>query len=59
MGFAARRCGVREIIMPAENGINVCADPKTEHIADMTIHYVNSMEEVVDMALEKSAAGKQ
>jgi ATP-dependent Lon protease len=57
--LAARRSGVREIIMPAENEVNVREDLKTEHIADMTIHYVNSMEEVVELALEKSAAAKQ
>jgi ATP-dependent Lon protease len=57
--LAARRSGVREIIMPAENEVNVREDLKTEHIADMTIHYVNSMEEVVELALEKSAAVKQ
>jgi ATP-dependent Lon protease len=57
--LAARRSGVREIIMPAENEVNVREDLKTEHIADMTIHYVNSMEEVVELALEKSAVGKQ
>jgi ATP-dependent Lon protease len=53
--LAARRSGVREIIMPAENEVNVREDLKTEHIADMTIHYVNSMEEVVELALVKSA----
>jgi ATP-dependent Lon protease len=57
--LAARRSGVREIIMPAENEVNVREDLKTEHIADMTIHYVNSMEEVVELALEKSVAGKE
>jgi ATP-dependent Lon protease len=57
--LAARRSGVREIIMPAENEVNVREDLKTEHIADMTIHYVNSMEEVVELALEKSAVEKE
>ena len=50
--LAARRSGVREVIMPAENEVNVREDLKTEHIADMTIRYVNSMEEVVELALE-------
>jgi ATP-dependent Lon protease len=54
--LAARRSGVREVIMPAENEVNVREDLKTEHIADMTIHYVNSMEQVVELALEKSPA---
>ena len=51
--LAARRSGVREVIMPAENEVNVREDLKTEHIADMTIHYVNSMEEVIGLALEE------
>ena len=57
--LAARRSGVREVIMPAENEVNVREDLKTEHIADVAIHYVNSMEEVVELALEKSPAGAQ
>ncbi len=51
--LAARRSGVREVIMPAENEVNVREDLKTEHIADMTIRYVNSMEEVIAQALEE------
>jgi ATP-dependent Lon protease len=50
--LAAKRGGVREVIMPAENEVNVREDLKTEHIADMTIHYVNSMHEVIELALE-------
>ncbi|MGA3259237.1 MAG: endopeptidase La [Bryobacteraceae bacterium] len=57
--LAARRSGVREVIMPAENEVNVCEDLKTEHIADMTIHYVNSMEEVIELALENSPATRE
>jgi len=55
--LAARRSGVREVILPAENEVNVREDLKTEHIADVAIHYVNSMEEVVRLVLEKSPAG--
>ena len=57
--LAAKRGGVREVILPAENEVNVREDLKTEHIADVTIHYVNSMEEVVGLALDKSPAGGQ
>jgi len=57
--LAARRSGVRVVIMPAENEVNVREDLKTEHIADMTIHYVNSMEEVVALALEERPAAKE
>ena len=57
--LAARRSGVREVIMPAENEVNVREDLKTEHIADMTIRYVNSMEEVIELALEKSPTARE
>jgi ATP-dependent Lon protease len=50
--LAARRSGVREVIMPFENEVNVREDLKSEHIADMQLHYVKTMEEVVDLALE-------
>jgi ATP-dependent Lon protease len=50
--LAARRSGVREVILPFENEVNVREDLKSEHIADMQLHYVKTMEEVVDLALE-------
>ncbi len=53
--LAAKRSGIREVIMPAENEVNVREDLKTEHIADMTIRYVNSMEEVIALALDEAA----
>jgi ATP-dependent Lon protease len=55
--LAARRSGVREVILPFENEVNVREDLKTEHIADMQLHYVKTMEEVVDLALEKKELG--
>ena len=51
--LAAKRGGVTEVILPFENEVNVREDLKTEQIADMKIHYVKSMEQVVDLALEK------
>jgi ATP-dependent Lon protease len=50
--LAAKRSGVREVIIPFENEVNVLEDLKTEQIGDMKLHYVKSMEEVVDLALE-------
>jgi ATP-dependent Lon protease len=50
--LAAKRSGVREVILPFENEVNVREDLKTEQIGDMQIHYVKTMEEVVDLALE-------
>jgi ATP-dependent Lon protease len=50
--LAAKRSGVREVIMPFENEVNVKEDLKTEQIADMKMHFVKEMEEVVELALE-------
>jgi ATP-dependent Lon protease len=50
--LAARRSGVRTVILPLENEVNVREDLKSEHIADMELHYVKAMEELVDLALE-------
>ncbi|HXB73326.1 MAG TPA: endopeptidase La [Candidatus Acidoferrales bacterium] len=51
--LAARRSGVREVIMPAENEVDVKEDLKSEQIGDMKLDFVTSMEEVVELALEK------
>ena len=50
--LAAKRSGVREVILPFENEVNVREDLKSEQIGDMKIDYVKTMEEVVDLALE-------
>ena len=50
--LAAKRSGVREVIMPVENEVDVREDLKSEQIGDMQIHFVKSMEEVVERALE-------
>ncbi len=51
--LAAKRGGVREVILPWENEVNVREDLKTEQLAEMQIHYVKTMEEAADLALEK------
>ncbi|HKE29804.1 MAG TPA: endopeptidase La [Bryobacteraceae bacterium] len=51
--LAAKRSGVREVILPFENEVNVKEDLKTEQIGDMKIQYVKTMEEVADLGLEK------
>jgi ATP-dependent Lon protease len=51
--LAARRSGVREVILPWENEVNVKEDLKTEQVGDVTFHYVKSMNEVVELALGK------
>jgi ATP-dependent Lon protease len=53
--LAAKRSGVREVILPYENVVNVREDLKSEQLGDMTVHYVKHMEEVVELALEPPA----
>jgi ATP-dependent Lon protease len=53
--LAAKRSGVVEVILPHENEVNVKEDLKTEQIADMRLHYVRTMEEVIGIALEPQA----
>ena len=50
--LAAKRSGVRTVILPFENEVNVKEDLKSEQIEEMEIHYVRMMEEVVDLGLE-------
>jgi ATP-dependent Lon protease len=51
--LAAKRSGVKEVLLPFENEVNVREDLKSEQIDDIRIQYVKTMEEVVDLALEK------
>jgi ATP-dependent Lon protease len=50
--LAAKRSGVKEVILPFDNEVNVREDLKSEQIGDIKIHYVKEMEQVVDLALE-------
>jgi ATP-dependent Lon protease len=50
--LAAKRSGVRELILPFENEVNVREDLKTEQIGEMKMQFVKSMEEVAALALE-------
>jgi len=53
--LAAKRSGVREVILPFENEVNVKEDLKSEQIGDIQLHYVRTVEEVMDLALEPKA----
>jgi ATP-dependent Lon protease len=50
--LAAKRSGVREVILPFENEVNVKEDLKSEQIGDVKLHFVKSVEEVMEIALE-------
>jgi len=57
--LAARRAGVQEVILPHENEVNVKEDLGSEHLGDLKIHYVNVLEEVIQLALEKPRAARR
>jgi ATP-dependent Lon protease len=54
--LAARRAGVTDIIFPAENQMNVEEDVLPEQMEGVNVHYVSSIEEVLDIALPQSPA---
>ena len=49
--LAARRVGIREVILPRQNEKNVNEDLTEELRRDLTIHYVQSVDEVLLLAL--------
>jgi ATP-dependent Lon protease len=49
--LAAKRAGVRDIILPAENKTNVIEDLTGEQLENLNIHYVKTIEEVLTLAL--------
>ncbi len=51
--LAARRAGVREIFLPAENEPNVREDLPVEQREGLELHYVKTIPEVIEGALEK------
>ncbi|HKW99956.1 MAG TPA: endopeptidase La [Bryobacteraceae bacterium] len=53
--LAAKRSGVREVILPFENEVNVKEDLKSEHIGDMKIDYVRTADDVMNLALESKS----
>jgi ATP-dependent Lon protease len=49
--LAARRVGIKEVILPRQNEKNVMEDLGEDLRKDMTIHYVQSVDEVLLLAL--------
>ena len=49
--LAAKRAGVHDIILPAENRMNVEEDLTSEQLENISIHYVKTIEEVLELAL--------
>jgi ATP-dependent Lon protease len=54
--LAAKRAGVKTIILPAENRLNVEEDLMPEQTAGVDIHYASRIEDVLAVALPRSSA---
>src|SRR5712671_6168 len=53
--LAAKRAGVHDVILPAENKTNVEEDLTPEQLLGLTPHYVKTIDEVLAIALPTSA----
>jgi len=52
--LAAKRAGVHDVILPAENKTNVEEDLTPEQLTGLTPHYVKTIDEVLEFALPSS-----
>jgi len=52
--LAAKRAGVHDVILPAENKTNVDEDLTPEQLVGLTPHYVKTIDEVLEIALPSS-----
>ena len=54
--LAAKRAGVKDCIFPAENKTNIEEDLTPEQLEGVNIHYVSTLEQVLNIALPSSKA---
>jgi ATP-dependent Lon protease len=54
--LGARRAGIKEVILPAENEPNVKEDLEPHMLEGMKIHYARTVDQVLELALEKAPA---
>ncbi|HET9364780.1 MAG TPA: endopeptidase La, partial [Candidatus Angelobacter sp.] len=52
--LAAKRAGVKDILFPAENRMNVDEDLTPEQLDGLNLHFVTTIEEVLEIALPTS-----
>jgi ATP-dependent Lon protease len=55
--LAAKRAGVRDVILPAENKMNVEEDLTPEQLENLTVHYVKTIDEALQVSLPEVAGG--
>jgi ATP-dependent Lon protease len=53
--LGAKRAGVKEVLLPADNEPNAVADLPPEILGDLKISYVHTLDEVLENALEPQA----
>jgi ATP-dependent Lon protease len=55
--LAAKRAGVRAVILPAENKMNLEEDLTPDQLEDFTVHYVKTIDEALKYSLPAVAEG--
>jgi ATP-dependent Lon protease len=55
--LGAKRAGIREVLLPADNEPNAVADLSPEILGDIKITYVRTLDEVLEHALSKEVVG--
>jgi ATP-dependent Lon protease len=53
--LGAKRAGIKEVLLPADNEPNAVADLTPEILGDLKITYVRTLDEVLEHALQKDA----
>ena len=53
--LAAKRAGVRDVILPAENKMNVEEDLSPEQLENLTVHYVKTIDEALSVSIPQVA----
>ena len=56
--LAARRLGVLSVILPSQNEKDVDEDLSPELRREITVHYVSTIDEVLDLALSPAPNGR-
>jgi ATP-dependent Lon protease len=51
--LGAKRAGIKHVLLPADNEPNAVADLPPDVLGDLKISYVHTLDEVLDLALEK------
>jgi ATP-dependent Lon protease len=57
--LAARRVGIKEVILPRQNGKNVNEDLTPELRKDLVVHLVSTIDEVLALALTPVASDRR